>query len=112
MPIIAATSSLQQLLAWSLRLKLPMRQRCLLAIVLVLGVAFVREAFGPDILPFLFFIPVVIGIALVLGAVPGLLAGGVSAAASLLSYVIAQGWFEESSVRRAAPSNAPATARP
>ncbi|WP_336978424.1 sensor histidine kinase [Brevundimonas nasdae] len=91
MPITAATSSLQQLLAWSLKLKLPMLQRCLLAIALVLGVAFAREAFGPDFLPFLFFIPVVTGIALVLGAVPGLLAGAVSAAASLLSYIVAHG---------------------
>lgn len=91
MPITAATSSLQQLLAWSLKLKLPMLQRCLLAIALVLGVAFAREAFGPDFLPFLFFIPVVTGIALILGAVPGLLAGAVSAAASLLSYIVAYG---------------------
>ena len=82
---------MQRLLAWSLKLKLSMALRCLVAVSLVLIVAVAREAFGPDFLPFLFFIPVVLGIALILGAGPGLLAAFVSAGASLASYVFAYG---------------------
>lgn len=90
-PIRAATSSMQRLLAWSLKLKLPMPVRCLIAVSLVLIVAVAREVFGADFLPFLFFIPVVLGIALILGAGPGLLAAVVSAGASLASYIFAYG---------------------
>lgn len=91
MPIRAATSFMQRLLAWSLALKLSMPQRCFVAISLVMIVAVAREAFGADFLPFLFFIPVVLGIALVLGAGTGLLAAAVSVAASLGSYSLAYG---------------------
>lgn len=82
---------MQRLLAWSLKLKLSMPLRFLVAISLVLIVAVAREAFGADFLPFLFFIPVVLGVALILGGGAGLLAALTSAVASLLSFTVAHG---------------------
>lgn len=91
MPFTITSTALEQALVWSLKLRLPMPRRLLLTALIILVVAVARAALGALFLPFLFYIPAVLGVTLMLGAAPGLFGAFLSVAATLVSYEMEQG---------------------
>ncbi|QYF87013.1 HWE histidine kinase domain-containing protein [Brevundimonas sp. PAMC22021] len=91
MPFLVTSSALEQALVWSLKLRMSMPRRLLSAALIILMVAVARAALGALFLPFLFYIPAVLGVTLMLGAAPGLFGAFLSVAATLVSYQMEQG---------------------
>lgn len=78
-------SIFDRIVVWSLNLRMAEATRYLLAAILIAIVGVGRVFFVPDTLPWLFFIPATIAIALVLGKGPGLFAAGLSTATGIAS---------------------------
>lgn len=88
----------EQLLLWSLQLRLSNRQRYLIASSAVLLAAWLRALFVTGLLPYLFFIPVVLAVTLLLGRGPGVLGALVSAGAAILTFQITLGGVDASRI--------------